>query len=154
MGVLYKTRPPISADTGRQAQTAFVDGATFAGILLPDSGRSAKGLVARAQWAVDQWPDGWQNHEVLGAALYRAGDYQGAVRELMESYKLRGQNRSSNPHSVWSCHFLALAHHKLGNAKDAAHWRSQADLPKDATWEDAMIDRTLRRDVEAELSKK
>ena len=51
--------------------------------------------------------------------------------------------------SVWSCHFLALAHHKLGNAKDAAHWRSQAVLLKDANREDAMIDRTLRREVEA-----
>ena len=72
-------------DAGRQAQTAFVDGATFAGILLQDSGRSAKGLVVRAQWAVDQWPQGSQNHEVLGGALYRAADYQAAVRELMES---------------------------------------------------------------------
>ena len=140
-------------DVGRQAQTAFVDGSTFAGILLPDSGRSAKGLVLRAQWAVDQWPEGWRNHEVLGGALYRAGDYQGAAKELMLSQKPRGQNRSSNPHSIWSCHFLALAHQKLGNAKEAAQWRSQAVLPKDANWEDAMIDRTLRREVEARLKK-
>lgn len=63
------------------AQTAFIDGATFAGILLKDSGRSVKGSVVRAQWAVDQWPEGWQNREVLGGALYRAGDYQGAERE-------------------------------------------------------------------------
>ncbi|GEM_PF-3458492 len=151
-------------DAGRKAQTAFVDGATFAGILLQDSGRSAKGLVVRAQGAVDQWPQGWQNHEVLGGALYRAGDYQGAVRELMESHKLRadagsvgyggGQKRSSNPQSsIWSCHFLALAHHKLGNADQARDWFATAVLTKDASWEDAMIDQYLRREVEAELKK-
>ena len=81
-------------DAGRQAQTAFVDGSTFSGILLPDSApisRMAKGLVLRAQWAVDQWPEGWRNHEVLGGALVRAGDYQEAVRELSESQKLRGR---------------------------------------------------------------
>jgi len=113
--------------------------------------------VVRAQWAVDQWPEGWQNREVLGGALYRAGDYQGAVKELMESQKLRAQNR--NPVSprnrvsetIWSCHFLALAHHKLGNADQARDWFAKAVLPKDASWEDAMIDRTLRREVEAEL---
>jgi len=157
-------------DAGRQAQTAFVDGATFAGILFKDSGRSAKGLVVRAQWAVDQWPAGWQNHEVLGGALYRAGDFQGAVRELMESQKLRsqaanvgqdsapvrktGQERSPvlRP-SIWSCHFLALAHHKLGNHDDARAWFNKAVLPKDAPWEDAMLDRTLRREVGTELKK-
>jgi len=156
-------------DAGRRAQTAFVDGATFAGILLHDSGRSAKGLVVRAQWAVDQWPEGWQNHEVLGGALYRAGDFKGAVRELMESQKLRGQaanvGQDSAPvrttgqerspvlrPSIWSCHFFALAHHKLGNKDQARDWFAKAVLPKDAPWEDAMIDRYLRREADAELA--
>jgi len=110
----------------------------------------------RAQWAVDQWPEGWQNHEVLGGALYRAGDYQGAVRELEEAIKLRSgprnpvspRNRVSE--TIWSCHFLALAHHKLGNADQARAWFAKAVLPKDASWEDAMIDRYLRPEVEAE----
>ena len=143
-------------------------GPTFAGILLKDSGRSAQGLVVRAQWAVDQWPQGWQNHEVLGGALYRAGDYQGAVRELMEAHRLHrnvgqdsapvrkdGQERSPvlRP-SIFSCHFLALAHHKLGQKDQAQKWFAQAVLPKDAPWEDAMIDRYLRREVEADLKAK
>ena len=139
-------------DAGRRAQTAFVDGATFAGILLQDSGRSAQGLVLRAQWAVDQWPQGWQNHEVLGGALYRAGDYQGAVRELTLAQKLRA-DAGSVGYGAFSCHFLALAHHKLGSKDQAREWLSKAVLPKDANWEDAMIDRTLRREVEADMSK-
>ncbi len=49
------------------------------------------------------------------------------------------------------CHFLALAHLQLGNAEQARDWFAQAVLPKDAPWEDAMIDRYLRREVEAEL---
>jgi hypothetical protein len=106
-------------EDGRRAQTAFIDGANFAGILLKDSGRSPKGILLRAQWAVDQWPEGWRNREVLGGALYRSGDYQGAVRELMLSHRLRavgqdsgpvpkdGQKRSSDLRpSIWSCHFL------------------------------------------------
>ena len=109
----------------------------------------------RAQWAVDQWPEGWQNREVLGGALYRAGDYQGAVRELMLSHKLRADAGSvAYGPSVFSCHFLALAHHKIGNNDQAQKWFAKAVLPKDAPWEDAMIDRYLRREVDAELSKK
>ena len=80
-------------DAGRQAQSAFIDGAIFAGILLQYSSPkadSAKGLVERAQWAVDQWPEGWQSYKVLGGALYRAGDYQTALKSLTESHKLSG----------------------------------------------------------------
>jgi hypothetical protein len=57
------------------------------------------------------------------------------------------------PHSIWSCHFLALAHHRLGDKDQAAAWRAKAALPKDAPWDDAMIDRYLRREVEAEMKK-
>jgi hypothetical protein len=61
-----------------------------------------------------------------------------------------GQKRSSDLQpSTWSCHFLALAHHKLGNKDEAQVWRAKAVLPKDAPWEDALIDRYLRREVEA-----
>ena len=110
--------------------------------------------MVRAQWAVDQWPEGWQNHEVLGGALYRAGDYQGAVRELTLSQKLRADAGSVGyGASIWSCHFLALAHRKLGNKDQSREWLAKAVLPKDANWEDAMIDRTLRREVEADLKK-
>ena len=120
--------------------------------MLQDIGRSAQGLVVRARWAVDQWPEGWQNHEVHGAALYRTGDYQEAVRELEAAIKLRNGTRSM-PATIFSSHFLTLAHHKLGNQKEAARWQSQAVLPKDANWEDAMIDRYLRREVEAEIKR-
>ena len=54
-------------------------------------------------------------------------------------------------YGIFSCHFLALAHHKLGNKDQAREWFAKAVLPKDANWEDAMIDRYLRREVEAEL---
>jgi WD40 repeat protein/serine/threonine protein kinase len=132
-------------DEGRKAQTAFVDGATFAGILLKDSGRSAQGLVVCAQSVVAMAPESWQNREVLGAALYRAGQYQLAVKELTGALELRGR---ATP-SMWTCHFLTLAHHQLGQKEQAEAWRRQAVLPKDAPWDQAMIDRYLRREVEA-----
>jgi hypothetical protein len=73
---------------------------------------------------------------------------------LVVSLEKTGQKRSSDLRpTVWSCHFLALAHHQLGNKDDAAAWRAKAVLPKDADWEDAMIDRYLRREVEAELKR-
>jgi len=132
-------------DEGRKAQTAFVDGATFAGILLKDSGRSAKGLVLCAQSAVAMAPESWENREILGAALYRAGQYQLTVKEFTTSLELRGQAKPS----LWSCHFLTLAHYQLGQKDQAQAWRRQAVLPKDVPWDEAMIDRYLRREVEA-----
>ena len=48
---------------------------------------------------------------------------------------------------------LALAHDRLGNKERPAAWLAKAVLPKDAPWEVALIDRFLRREVEAELTK-
>ena len=45
----------------------------------------------------------------------------------------------------------SLAYHQLRNHAEARAWLAKAALPKDAFWEDAMIDRYLRREVEAEL---
>lgn len=40
----------------------------------------------------------------------------------------------------------------ISSQAGAAAWRAKAVLPKDANWEDAMIDRYLRREVEAEFA--
>jgi tetratricopeptide (TPR) repeat protein len=51
---------------------------------------------------------------MLGAALYRAGRYDEAIRGLEETIRLRGgQGHSSD----WS--LLAMAHHRLGHREEA-----------------------------------
>jgi hypothetical protein len=97
-GARFSRRRPL-------VQTAFVDGATFAGILLKDSGRSAQKLVVRAQWAVDQWPEGWRNREVLGGAQYRAGDYKGGgagVAVVAQAARKGGGTVGRQPQNRWS----------------------------------------------------
>jgi serine/threonine protein kinase/WD40 repeat protein len=55
----------------------------------------------------------------LGTALYRAGDWQGALRELRQSVDLQGAN-------AWDQFFLAMAHAKLGDKQKAQEYFDQA----------------------------
>jgi hypothetical protein len=54
---------------------------------------------------------------LLGAALYRAGRYADAVSRLEANARRSGQE--GDPW-VWS--FLAMAHHRLGQAAEARRW--------------------------------
>jgi hypothetical protein len=51
-------------------------------------------------------------------------------------------------------HFLALAHHALGDKDKANYWRFKNRLPADAPWPVPIVDRLLRREVELEVAKK
>src|SRR5262245_13920490 len=53
----------------------------------------------------------------LGAALYRAGRYDEAIRRLEEGIRLQGGE--SLPVD-WA--FLAMAHHRLGHRAEARRW--------------------------------
>ncbi len=55
--------------------------------------------------------------DFLGAALYRAGQYQPAIDALLESIKLDGDGGY-----VESWVFLAMAYQRLGNASEARRW--------------------------------
>ena len=59
----------------------------------------------------------------LGAALYRAGKSEEAIKKLQEAANSRKQPTPS----VWI--FLAMAHHQLGQEDDAQKW-----LKKAGTW--------------------
>jgi len=62
-----------------------------------------------------------QKHLVLntlGAALYRAGRFEDAIRRLEEGIQLRGGGQG-NPFD-WL--FLAMAHHRLGHREEARRW--------------------------------
>jgi predicted Zn-dependent protease len=103
--------------------------------LLPDAVEPA-GLLTLAQRAVEADPQGWQARELLGAALYRAGQPEDAVRALDEAVHLQGADGS-----VWAKLFLALAHQRLGHAHEVKRWRDKAQ--KTSGWAEAVIQRQL-----------
>jgi predicted Zn-dependent protease len=106
-----------------------------AAALLPDAVEPA-GLLALAQRAVEADPQGWQARELLGAALYRAGQPEDATRALDEAVRLHGSEGS-----LWAKLFLALAHRRLGHAEQAQQWRDKAK--QTSGWEEAVIQRQL-----------
>jgi hypothetical protein len=84
----------------------------------------------------------------LGAALYRAGRSEEAIRRLQEGIRKRGG--ASLPQD-WV--FLAMAHHQLGHDAEARDWLDRlrahrANENPNAFWSELEI-RLLRSQVEA-----
>ena len=84
----------------------------------------------------------------LGAALYRAGRFEEAIRRLNESIQAR--DGGDDPKGFA---FLAMAHHRLGHRDEAKRWLDKlvAYQPKegaDFSWDDVEI-RILRREAES-----
>jgi WD40 repeat protein/tetratricopeptide (TPR) repeat protein len=83
----------------------------------------------------------------LGAALYRAGRYDEAIRELQEQIRARGSGEGAD-HA-----FLSMAHHRLGHRHDALRWldrlrQYQPFNEPDRFWYDLQV-RLLRSETEA-----
>ena len=86
--------------------------------------------------------------KTLGAALYRAGRFEEAIRRLDESIQARGDGGDPKGFA-----FLAMAHHRLGHRDEAKRWLDKlvAYRPKegaDFSWDDVEI-RILRREAES-----
>ncbi len=86
--------------------------------------------------------------KTLGAALYRAGRFEDAIRRLDDGIRLRGG--VSIPQE-WA--FLAMAHHRLGHREDACRWLDrirdrQRGTDPDQYWEELGI-QLLRSEAEA-----
>jgi eukaryotic-like serine/threonine-protein kinase len=84
----------------------------------------------------------------LGAALYRAGRYDEAIRRLEEGIRLRGGE--SLPQD-WE--FLAMAHFRLGHREEARRWLDrlrdyQPSTASNRFWNEVEI-RLLRSEAEA-----
>jgi WD40 repeat protein len=112
-----------------------------AAALLPDSGILGADQVALARSCVEDDPQSWQCRELYGAALYRDGKADDAVRELEQAVRVHGGDGS-----LWARLFLALAHQRLGDADKAAAWRKKAD--KTGPWEDQVMQFQLLGDLE------
>jgi tetratricopeptide (TPR) repeat protein len=79
------------------------------GTLLPDAVKDPAALVHLAMVAVASKPDNHVYLETLGAALYRAGRFEEAVKRLQEAVAKQGEGGT-----VWMQLFLAMTHHRLG----------------------------------------
>jgi serine/threonine protein kinase/WD40 repeat protein/Flp pilus assembly protein TadD len=87
--------------------------------LAPDSGVAPARVVAWAERAVaEQPPTAWYLH-TLGLALYRQGDYQGAVARLKESEK-------SDWVPVLNWLVLGMAEQRLGHQEAAKQYLAKA----------------------------
>jgi tetratricopeptide (TPR) repeat protein len=110
-------------------------------------------LEKLARFAVDSKPDNGYYRETYGAALYRAGKFKEAIEQLNIAIKKYGEGGS-----VWQQMFLAMAHHRLNNRKEARDWLTRAVRQIEATRKARKPGRLqqvewdyLRREAEATL---
>jgi tetratricopeptide (TPR) repeat protein len=66
-------------------------------------------------------PNNYDYLHTLGAALYRAGRFKESIEKLEHAIKVQGGLGGA---SAWL--FLAMAHHRLGHAGEAAKWLGKA----------------------------
>src|SRR5262249_13748225 len=113
------------------------------------------GLAEKAVAAVS-W---WAYDDTLGATLYRAGQHAKAIQQLhaaMEDHPQGG--------TVFQWLFLSMAHHRQGQAAEAAKWldmavqwldKSTPEAPKDSrehipvSWDRWLQLQLLRHEAEA-----
>jgi WD40 repeat protein len=90
-------------------------------VLAPDAVGNPKAPVRLAEAALAGHPGrGGARSDVLktlGAALYRAGRFEEAIRRLDESMQTRGDGGDPRAFA-----FLALAHYRLGHRDEAERW--------------------------------
>jgi tetratricopeptide (TPR) repeat protein len=114
--------------------------------------------VKLAERALAKEPGDSNYLNTCGAALYRAGRFEDAVKRLQEAIKAEGAEGT-----VWDFFFLALAHHRLGNAAEARQWFDKAvrwidqpprdgDDPAKWSWGQRLDLQLLRREAERTLA--
>jgi serine/threonine protein kinase/Flp pilus assembly protein TadD len=89
----------------------------------PDQ-RSVSLAVELARHAVKAEPRNGSFRNTLGVALYRAGDWTGALAELEEAVRLTGDDRSYS----YNDFFLAMIHWRLGDHRKALAYFDRAIL--------------------------
>jgi WD40 repeat protein/tRNA A-37 threonylcarbamoyl transferase component Bud32 len=94
-----------------------INSVVWIGVIGPDATSDPAKLVALQQRVVKSAPKNYQYANTLGAALYRAGRHEAAVKQLEEAMRLHG--RGGTP-GDWL--FLAMAAHQLGKKEEARRW--------------------------------
>jgi tetratricopeptide (TPR) repeat protein len=119
-------------------------------VVVPDAVGDREAPVRLAEAALARCPQGERGEVLttLGAALYRAGRFEEAIRRLNESIQTSGGGDAPNGFA-----FLALAHHRLGHRDEAKRWldkliASRANEASSSSWDYVAID-ILRREAES-----
>jgi tetratricopeptide (TPR) repeat protein len=122
-------------------------------VLAPDvvADREAPVRLAESYLALHPEEKGTERSDalrILGAALYRAGRFEEAIRSLVASNQARDDGGDPKGFA-----FLAMTHHRLGHSDQAKHWLDKlvAYRPKagaDFFWDEVDI-RILRREAES-----
>jgi WD40 repeat protein len=122
-------------------------------VLIPDAVSDQAGLVQLAESYNAGRPEAKSIEKsdglnALGAALYRSGRFEEAVRRIEQSIQARDDGGDPRAFA-----FLAMAHHRLGHSDEARRWldklmayRSKAGA--DFFWEEVEI-RILRHEAES-----
>jgi tetratricopeptide (TPR) repeat protein len=128
-------------------------------VLGPDALPDYEGCMAALTKALAATPDNYQYLNTLGAVLCRTGRSEAAVQRLQQAVRVHGTGGTA-----WDWLFLALAHHRLGQATEARQaleralgWIRQAEqgtlqdrfCPTPLAWQTALELRLLRQEVEA-----
>jgi tetratricopeptide (TPR) repeat protein len=108
-------------DFGQAADADTAEGVAFLCVLVPQAVDDPALVVQLARKAVNSDPDNGNYRETLGAALYRAGNFEAAVRELNLAVE-KGRRGGS----VEAKLFLAMAHHQLNHPRAANDWYARA----------------------------
>jgi tetratricopeptide (TPR) repeat protein len=134
---------------GNATDPAQANGVAWSCVLVPDAVADREAPVRLAEAALARWSEGEKSDvlNTLGAALYRAGRFEEAIRRLNESPQARGGEGVPKGFA-----FLAMAHHRLGHQGDAKHWLDKLiasqvnEVP--GSWDDLQV-RILRREAES-----
>ncbi|MHB8861531.1 MAG: tetratricopeptide repeat protein, partial [Pirellulaceae bacterium] len=107
----------------------------WASVLAPDAVADWSTAVALAEKAVQSDPKSAMYLGTLGAVFYRAGRFDEALARLSETGAILqepSETSDTSPASTWF--FLAMTHHRLGQAEDAKLWFDKA-----VAWTDKIV---------------
>jgi tetratricopeptide (TPR) repeat protein len=93
-------------------------------VLAPNAVGDPMALANGAEKAVGKEPKDLMTANLLGAALYRAGRYDEAARQLTRASGMDPGPVRTNLIYTWF--FLAMTHHRLGHAPQARQWLDKA----------------------------
>ena len=124
-------------------------------VLTPDSAIDARQALEWAKQILDAGPQNGLRPGLLGCALYRAGRYEEAAQTLKEAFDAYGEYHAKTGMHAYGHLFLAMAHHRLGHAKEARDWLNRAVQIIDsrqgaaAYWPNSVLLERLRQEAEA-----
>jgi hypothetical protein len=98
--------------------------AAWSCVLAEGVGADLEAVLALARRVAAWEPKEAHWGQTVGAALYRAGQFDEAIEQLIAADRLPDQGRTS---PAYRRYFLAMAHHRLGHDTEARRWMTEAN---------------------------